>query len=324
MKKIFITGANGFIGKSLCQTLSKLNRSVVGTVRSKNSFLTLPGVKFILVKDNSFQTNLSQTLEDCEYIIHCAGKAHVMNKKDKLDDYNLVNTEFTKNLAIQAAKAGVKRLVFLSSVKVNGESTDEVSDNIAVKYQKNKVFTHSHLPKPEGTYSISKFEAEKLLWKVSIKTGLEVTVVRMPLVYGRGAKGNLKRLIKLVKSGLPLPLGRVQNQRSMIGIDNLVNLLIRCIDHPDAAGKTFLVSDGEDLSTPDLINHIASSMGRRARLFDAPIFLLKIAGYVLGKKKDIDRLIGSLKIDNSYTREVLNWTPPVSVTEGIRRMIQDK
>ena len=324
MKKIFITGANGFIGKSLCQTLSKLNRSVVGTVRSKNSFLTLPGVKFVLVKDNSFQTNLSQTLEDCEYIIHCAGKAHVMNKKDKLDDYNLVNTEFTKNLAIQAAKAGVKRLVFLSSVKVNGESTDEVSDNIVVKYQKNKVFTHSHLPKPEDPYSISKFEAEKLLWKVSIKTGLEVTVVRMPLVYGSGVKGNLERLIKFVKSGLPLPLGRVQNQRSMIGIDNLVDLLIRCIEHPDAAGKTFLVSDGEDLSTPDLINHIASSMGRRARLFDVPIFLLKIAGCVLGKKKEIDRLIGSLKIDNSYTREVLNWTPPVSVTEGIRRMIQDK
>ena len=324
MKKIFITGANGFIGKSLCQTLSKLNKSVVGTVRSKNSFLTLPGVKFILVKDNSFQTNLSQTLKDCEYIIHCAGKAHVMNKKDKLDDYNLVNTEFTKNLAIQAAKAGVKRLVFLSSVKVNGESTDEDSDNTIVKNKKNKIFTHGHLPKSEDPYSISKFEAEKLLWKVSVKTGLEITVVRMPLVYGHGVKGNLARLIKLVKSGLPLPLGRVQNQRSMIGIDNLVDLLIRCIDHPGAAGKTFLVSDGEDLSTPDLINHIASSMGRPARLFHAPIFLLKIAGRVLGKKKEIDRLIGSLKIDNSYTREVLNWTPPVSVTEGIRRMIQDK
>ena len=324
MKKICITGANGFIGNTLCNSLKSSNNHIRGFVKAMDSDNNSSETEHISVGDISSKTNWKDHLKGFDYIIHCAGLTHQMSSIKDINVYNLVNIDGTKRLAEHAVEAGIKRLVFLSSVKVNGESSDEVSGNTVVKNQKNKILTHNHLPKPEDPYSISKFEAEKLLWKVSIKTGLEVTVVRMPLVYGSGAKGNLERLIKLVKSGFPLPLGRLQNQRSMIGIDNLVDLLIRCIEHPDAAGKTFLVSDGEDLSTPDLINHIASSMGRTARLFHVPIFLLKIAGCILGKKKEIDRLIGSLKIDNSYTREVLNWTPPVSVTEGIRRMIQDK
>ena len=149
-------------------------------------------------------------------------------------------------------------------------------------------------------------------------------MLRLPLVYGHGAKGNLARLIKLIKSNIPLPLSLVNNQRSMIGIDNLVDLLIRCIDHPDASGKTFLVSDGDDISTPDFIKLIANSIGRKVLLFPVPIFLLKFLGCILGKQKEINRLIGSLKIDSSYVQKVLNWTPPVSVKEGIKRMTNNK
>jgi len=151
-----------------------------------------------------------------------------------------------------------------------------------------------------------------------------VVVVRLPLVYGYGAKGNLERLIKLVKSGIPLPLSLVKNKRSMIGMDNLVDLLIRCIDHPEVSGKTFLASDGEDLSTPELIKFIASSIGKKANLFPFPISMLKFLGSVFGKREEINRLVGSLRIDNSYTKKILNWTPPISVEEGIRGMVQGK
>ena len=178
--------------------------------------------------------------------------------------------------------------------------------------------------KRQDSYALSKFEAEKILWEVSLNTGLEVTVVRLPLVYGKGVKGNLERLIKLVKSQIPLPLSLVKNQRSMIGIDNLVDLLICCTNHPKAAGKTFLVSDDEDISTPDLVRYIATSMGLRARLFPVPVFLIKLLGSIFGKGNEINRLIGSLKVDNTYTKKILNWTPPVSIEKGIRRMVKDK
>jgi nucleoside-diphosphate-sugar epimerase len=182
----------------------------------------------------------------------------------------------------------------------------------------------SDKPNPENPYAKSKLEAEKVLWEISAITGLEVVIVRLPLVYGYGAKGNLVRLINLVNSGIPLPLSLVRNKRSMIGIDNIIDLLIRCIDHPEANGKTFLASDGEDLSTPELIKLIASSIGRKANLFPLPIFILKSLGSIFGKSEEINRLVGSLRIDNSYTKKILDWTPPISVKEGIRRMVQGK
>ena len=324
MKKTCITGANGFIGKSICKTLSKKNKLVVAAVRTNNSFLTIPNTNFISIDNIDHNTNWSKALENCDYVIHCASKAHVMDNKDKIEEYHLINVEGTKNLAEQAAKAGVKRLIFLSSIKVNGESTDIIHNNKTEKSEINSVFKHNHLPNPKDPYAISKYKAEKELWKISDNTGLEITIVRIPLVYGHGVKGNLKRLMKLVKFGLPLPFAGIQNYRSMIGIDNLVDFLISCIDHPNAAGKTFLVSDGEDLSIPNLINYLAVSMGRRARLFPFPIFLLKFLSSIFGRREEINRLIGSLRIDTSYTKEKLNWTPPISVEEGIRRMVQGK
>jgi nucleoside-diphosphate-sugar epimerase len=327
MKKILVTGASGFIGQSLCETLSKSNRSVRGAVRYLNSFLSNnTDIEYVSVEDITLKTSWKDTLIGIDCIIHCAGRAHVMHeaKTDALKIYRAVNVDSTKKLAEQAAEAGVKRLIFLSSVKVNGEVTDNWHSDTVLNNQKKYIFTHTDIPNPQDPYAISKLEAEEVLWRISQKTDLEVTVVRLPLVYGNGAKGNLERLIKLLQSSIPLPLGAIQNQRSMIGIDNLINLLICCIDHPDAAGKIFLASDCEDLSTPDLINYIASSMGYKVRLFPFPVFLLKFLFSILGKKKEINRLVGSLKIDSSYTQEVLNWKPPISVAEGIKRMVQGK
>lgn len=314
MKKICITGANGFIGKSLCKSLVNLKIPTIALVRNKNSFLNFLQIEQIQFDELSLKSNLKKYLYDCHCIVHCAGKTY--DNKLKLNEYNLGNIELTKKIAEYAVAAGIKRFIFLSSIKVNGESTN--------KNNKIKEFKHNDEPNPEDEYGISKFEAEKALWKISSRTGLEVVVVRLPLVYGKDAKGNLASLIKLVRAGIPLPLGLVKNQRSMIGIDNLIDLLIRCIDHPEASGKFFLASDDKDLSTPELIKLVASSMGRKTNLFPLPLFILKFLGSIFGKREEINRLVGSLRIDNSYTKETLSWTPPASVEEGIRRMVKDK
>ena len=325
MKKILITGASGFIGQSLIKSLSNSTRSVRGTIRSRNLFFSDTKTEYVSTGDINLKTNWRESLINIDCIIHCAGKAHtIKSKKNDLSKiYQSVNVDGTKQLAEQAVEAKVRRLIFLSSIKVNGEDTN---NNVIFKFlnEKKKVFSHKDLVSLQDHYAISKLQAEKALWEISSRTGLEVVVVRLPLVYGYGVKGNLARLIKLVKLGIPLPLGMIDNQRSMIGIDNLVDLLIHCIDHPEASGKTFLTSDGEDISTPELIKLIASSMGKKANLFPLPIFILKFLGTIFGKSEEINRLAGSLRIDNNYTKETLNWTPPVSVEEGIRRMVQGK
>tara|TARA_A100001015_G_C14973169_1_gene706028 strand:- start:410 stop:1393 length:984 start_codon:yes stop_codon:yes gene_type:complete len=326
MKKILVTGATGFIGKSICQNLLKSGRSFSGSVRSINLDPSDINTNYISVGDIGPNTEWKVALEGVECIIHCAGRAHVMKetKTNELKIYRSVNVEGTKRLAEQAAKAGVKRLVFLSSIKVNGEVTGKKQINTVQNNIKNKYnFQHTDTPNPKNSYAISKLETEKMLFDLSAKINLEVVVVRLPLVYGKGVKGNLARLIKLIKSNTLLPLSSINNQRSMIGIDNLVDLLIRCSDHPNASGKTFLVSDGDDLSTPDLINYIASSMGKRVNLFPFPLFLLKFIGSIIGKREEINRLVDSLKIDNNYTKETLNWKPIISVEEGIKRMVDD-
>jgi len=316
MKKICITGANGFIGKTLCKSLKAPENYIRGFVRGRDLVNNSSETEQISVGDIGSKTNWKDHLNGFDYIIHCAGLTHQMSSIKDINVYNLVNIDGTKHLAEQAVEAGIKRLVFLSSVKVNGESTHQINAK--------QKFSHKNTSNPQDPYAISKLEAEKVLWEISSRTDLEVVIVRLPLVYGYGAKGNLEKLIKLVKSGIPLPLSFVKNQRSMIGMDNLVDLLMRCIDYPEASGKTFLASDGEDLSTPELIKFIASSMGKKANLFPLPIFMLKFLGSVFGKKEEINRLVGSLRIDNSYTKEILNWTPPISVEEGIRRMVQGK
>ena len=311
---ILLTGANGFIGSNFAQYCYKKSKKIVLALRNNNKSKNLNSFhKIINVGEINSNTNWISALENINCIIHCAAVTNLMNKKDK-HDYCSVNIEGTKHLAEQAAKAGVKRLIFLSSVKVNGESTGKSNGT--------KVFTYNDIPNPQDNYAISKFEAEQALWKVASKTGLEVVVVRLPLVYGHSAKGNLDRLIKLIYSKIPLPLGGIKNKRSLIGINNLIDVLIRCAEHPDIAGQTFLVSDGEDLSTPELIRLLASTMGQPVKLFTVPTFVLKFLGFIIGKQSEINRLTGSLVVDNSYAREILNWTPLVSVEKGIRKMIK--
>ena len=233
-------------------------------------------------------------------------------ESDALAAYRAVNVDGSRRLAEQAAAAGVRRLVFLSSIGVLGVHTNGRGP-----------FIVSDEPNPVENYAISKCEAEQVLWAVAANTGMEVVVLRPPLVYGPGVKGNFLRLLRWVARGVPLPLGAVQNQRSLVGLDNLVDLLIRCVDHPAAAGQTFLVSDGQDLSTPELIRQLARAMHKSPRLIPVPVPLLRLAGRALGKQAEVDRLVGSLQIDSSFTRETLGWVPPVSVEAGMQTMVDD-
>ena len=312
---IAVTGQAGFVGKHVALELVNREFKVRAVLRNVKSASTPSdgNTNDVAVGDINSHTDWSAALAGVDCVIHCAARAQVMHETVgvALAAYRAVNVDGARRLAEQAAAAGVRRLVYLSSIKVNGEETAPGAS-----------FSLSDRPAPEDPYGISKWEAEQALWEISAKTGLEVVVVRPPLICGPGVKGNLARLLKLVRLGLPMPFSAVQNMRSLIGLDNLVDLLIRCVDHPEAAGQTFLVSDGEDLSTPDLIRYMAAAINRSPRLFPVPVSLLRLAGSALGKRAEIDRLVGSLQIDSSHTRQVLSWAPPVSVQEGIRRMVQ--
>ena len=322
--KILITGASGFIGQSLCKYLSKLGRSVRGTIRSNNPSLFDNDFEVLSVGDINIETDWMNALVDIDCVIHCAGRVHIMDeRKNSYETYKSINVEGTMRLAEQAIKAGVKKFIYLSSIKVNGEKTNNSNSLKNYPGYKNK-FSYDDKPNPRDAYAISKFEAEKILWKISSGTDLKLTILRLPLVYGYDAKGNLSKLVKLIKTRIPLPFKALKNKRSMIGIDNLIDLILKCIDNSESEGKTFLASDGEDMSTPDLIKHISLSLGYNARLFSAPLVLLNFLAFVLCKKKEIDRLTGSLRVDIKYTHEMLNWYPPLSVSEGIKKMIQKK
>ena len=259
-------------------------------------------------------TRWQAALEGVDTVLHLAARVHVMNEKasDPLTAFRDVNTAGTLNLARQAAAAGVRRLVFLSSIKVNGEHTAP-----------GRPFTADQPAQPEDPYGQSKWEAEQGLQAVSAETGLEVVVVRPPLVYGPGVKANFLKLMNAVARGTPLPLGAVDNRRSLLALDNLTDLLLRCVEQPAAAGHTFLASDGQDLSTPDLVRALARAMGRPARLWPVPVAWLRMAGKLLGRGPQIDRLIGSLQVDIGHTRRVLGWTPRLTVEQGLRLAVQD-
>lgn len=324
MNKILVTGSSGFIGNNLCKKLIELKRYGCGTVRNLNLFNDTDNFKYFSVGNIGPKTNWENILENVNCIIHCAGISHEIKEKDNLKFYQSVNIEGTKHLANQAAKAGVKKFIFLSSVKVNGESTKKNLNKKIKENSQKKIFSAYDTPNPQSFYAKSKYETEKALLKISANTGLEVVILRLPLVYGHGVKGNLLNLIKLIKFKIPLPFNLIKNQRSLIGIDNLIDILIHCTDHPNISGKTFMVSDDEDLSTIDLIKHIASAMNIKVRLFSLPIPLIKILAYIVGKHSEINRLIESLQVDITFTKKTLNWKPPLSVKEGITRMVKLK
>lgn len=309
--RILVTGANGFVGRGLCRELLDRKAAVTAAVRNIGDFHDFEGPLFqqITVGEIDQGTAWDEALMGVDTIFHLAARVHVMRESgaDALRAYRRVNVEGTERLARAAAKAGVKRLVFLSSIKVNGEATSS------------KPYTAEDLPHPQNAYAISKWEAEQALWRLSLETGLQVVVVRTPLVYGPGVKGNFLRLLEWVNKGIPLPFAAVENRRSMIYLRNLVDAMIACAEHPIALGRTYLVSDGEDVSLPELIRLVASAMGKPARLWRGPESLMRVAAALLGKSAEANRLLDSLLIDCTPIRKELGWMPPDSMKNGIHQ-----
>ena len=309
--KILVTGATGFIGHAFVGfLLSKGGHSVRVALRREG--LSWPDtVERAYIEDLASANDWSKAVNGVRVVVHTAARVHVMqeNSSSPLNEFRRVNVQGTLSLARQAAAAGVRRFVFVSSIKVNGEATRLGSP-----------FTADDMPAPLDAYGISKLEAEQGLRQIAAETGMEVVVVRPPLVYGPGVRANFQTLLRAVARGLPLPLGAIDNRRSLVALDNLVDLIVTCISHPHAANQTFLVSDGEDVSTPELIRRMARAMGRPARLIPVPVWLLKVGAALPGKQDMAQRLCGSLLVDIEKTRRLLGWTPPISLDEGLRRV----
>ena len=309
MVKIFlVVGANGFVGKPLCKELARQGKVCRAAVRSGN--LPIENIEVVKIGSIDGQTDWSVALRDIEVVIHLAARVHVMRDtaSDPLEEFRKVNLHGTENLARQAAQAGVRRMVYVSSIKVNGEATVE-----------DEKFSESDAPNPQDPYGISKCEAEQALHRVSEETGMEVVIVRPPLVYGEGVKGNFAQMLKVLARGIPLPLASVKNRRSLLHVGNLTDALILCATHPMAANQTYLLSDGEDVSTPDLLRQLGAAMGHPARLFPCPPAILKLAGRLTGRSDQVERLLGSLSIDSGKIRRELGWKPPFTLLEGLRR-----
>ncbi len=310
---LLLTGATGFLGSRLATDLqSKPGVNLTAAVRRR---IEMPAAHIVEVQGLDANTDWSTALTNQQVVIHAAARAHIMKDEvaDPLAEYRRVNVDGTLNLARQAAAEGVKRFIFISSIKVNGEQTPL-----------GQPFTADDTPAPEDAYGISKREAEQGLHQLAADTGMEVVIIRPPLVYGPGVKGNFASMIKLVAKGLPLPLGAIHNQRSLVAVGNLVDLIITCIDHPAAANQVFLAGDGQDLSTTELLRGVAQAMGKPSRLIPVPASILMFAATLLGKKAVAQRLLGSLQVDISKARNLLGWEPPISVEEGLSRCFTQK
>ena len=308
---IFVTGATGFVGKAVVQRLlaDDQSRRVVVAVRRDGQQWpenVLPRV----TGDLEPSTDWSVALGGVSSVVHCAARVHVMadTATNPLDEFRWVNVQGTLNLARQAAAVGVRRFVFVSSIKVNGEAT-----------KPSVPFSADDIPAPMDAYGVSKMEAEQGLREIALQTGMEVVIIRPPLVYGPGVKANFAAMMRWLRRGVPLPLGAIHNQRSLVALDNLVDLIVTCLSHPAAANQTFLVSDNEDISTTELLRRMGRAMGRPARLIPVPTSWLKLAAAMAGKRLVAQRLCGSLQVDIEKTRRLLGWRPPVSLDEGLRR-----
>ncbi len=305
---VLITGASGFVGQALCAQLARLGYGVRAAVRKHGAVSSLTADE-VMVGGLDALTDWSVALAGASAVVHLAARVHVMDDKasDPLVEFRRVNVQGTLRLAQQAAQAGVRRFVYISSIKALGEVT-----------LAGQPFTEESLTQPSDAYGISKLEAEQGLCDLAVQTGLEVVIIRPPLVYGSGVKANFAALMRAVQRGVPLPLGAVHNVRSLVGLDNLVDFIVTCLAHPKAANQTFMVSDGQDLSTTDLIRAMAQGAGVKARLVPAPVWALKAVANVLGKGEAVQRLCGSLQVDITKARTLLDWTPPVTVFEGLR------
>jgi len=314
---ILVTGITGFVGKELSKKLSERGDTVWGTIRrsSREGSKVQKDRRQIPVNNIDGETDWRNTLLGIDTVIHLAARIHVMADQavDPLAEFRRVNTAGTLHLARQAARAGIRRLVYLSSIKVNGEVS-----------LPNQPFRPDDNPAPEDDYSLSKCEAEQGLLQLSRETGMEVVIIRPPLVYGPGVKANFLSMMQWLSKGVPLPLGAIYgNKRSLVALDNLVDFIITCIDHPAAAAnQTFLVADGQDFSTTELLTRTAKALGKPARLLPIPQRFLTFMLKMIGKDDLAHRLCGSLQVDISKARDLLGWTPPVTMDEGLRKTAQ--
>lgn len=319
--KGFLTGATGFVGSALLNKFLVGKVNVIAMVRNESIALP-PHIKTVVedlgilsdeIPGQARNDSLLSVLKDVDVVVHAAARVHIMRDQaaNPLAEFRRVNVEGTLNLARQAAEAGVRRFIYLSSIKVNGEQT-----------LPGQSFTEDDLPAPLDPYGISKYEAEEGLRALVAETGMEVVIIRPVLVYGPGVKANFLRMMRWLHKGVPLPLGAIHNRRSLVALDNLVDLIVTCLDHPAAANQTFLVSDGEDLSTTELLRRMGLALGRPARLIPVPVSLLTAGAALLGRRDMAQRLSGSLQVDISKAQTLLAWKPPISVDEGLRRTAQ--
>jgi nucleoside-diphosphate-sugar epimerase len=305
--KVLVTGASGFVGKHLVKELNLKNTQVICVGRKvPNNFAG----KYYIVKDFNDESAWQEPLKGCDVVIHLAARVHVMKEQSQnpLDEFRKVNVNGTLTLAKQAAKAGVKRFIYISSVKVNGESTDLDSP-----------FKETDKTNPQDAYGLSKLEAEQGLLKLAQETVMEVVIIRPPLVYGSGVKANFLSMMRAVNSGIPLPLGAIQNFRSLVYVGNLLSFIHCCIEHSAAANQVFFVSDGHDLSTTELLKATANALGVKARLIPVPQKLIEVSARMLGKPQLASRLCGNLQVDITKARKLLGWVPPYTLKQGLKK-----
>lgn len=312
LQQVLVTGANGFVGRAVCGDAAARGFSVCAVTRSPCDFPV--GIKPLVVGSMDDSTLWQGVLIGRDVVVHAAARVHVMadRAENPLDEFRSINVQGTLNLARQAAAAGVRRFVFISSVKVNGEAT-----------QPGSPFTADDAPAPLDAYGISKMEAEQGLRKIADTTDMEVVIIRPPLVYGPGVKANFSVMMRWLRRGVPLPLGSINNQRSLVALDNLVDLIVTCITHPAAANQTFLVSDGEDVSTTELLRRMGRAMNRPTHLIPVPASWLQLAAAMVGKKDVAQRLCGSLQVDIQKTRQLLGWRPPLTLDQGLKKAAAD-
>jgi len=312
--KVLVTGANGFVGGALWRHLNATSgMQALGSQRG-DAVLADRGTALVRIDDLSAQTDWSVAVTGVQAVVHAAARVHASGggAKDALLEFRRVNVKGTLRLAQQAAAAGVRRFVFLSSVKVNGEIT-----------RSGLPFSEEDVPAPQDPYAVSKMEAEQSLRQLATDTGMELVIIRPPLVYGPGVKANFAALMHAVQCGWPLPLGAVHNRRSLVALDNLVDFIVTCLTHPQAANQTFLVSDGHDLSTTELVRGLAQAAGVSAHLLPVPLWVLQAGATLLGRREAAQRLCGNLQVDIAKACSLLGWVPPLSVDEGLRRAVAD-
>lgn len=308
--KVLVTGATGFVGEQLIAAL--YNKKYPFQIATRKS-VEMESILSFLIPAIDQYTQWADALNSVECVVHCAARVHVMNDNtNRLKEFRDINTYGTINLAQQAANAGIKRFIFISSIKVNGEST-------TVGYP----FKPDYISIPNDPYGLSKFEAEIELKNIAEKTGMEVVIVRPSLVYGQGVKANFAALMNLASKGIPLPFGCInQNKRSLVSVTNLVDLIITCIDHPKAANQVFLVSDDHDVSTSEMVREMAKALDKPTWQLPIPIWCYKLVGKLFDKSEVVDRLTGSLQVDISHTKETLGWKPPQTLQEGFKQTAQ--